>query len=181
MKNIKKTNWESEFTDFLLTEPVEVPQKLTKTILVKMHGELNPSFLQVFKKISFIHLVVGFLTLLFCPQFNISITSQLGLVPYLMRFGHEVCTFGCGAIFVGISLLVSSFYLKPEEIKVLKKYEFLQLLFLSSLSLGFFVAAGAEIVLSLGLIWLAGATIGGVLSLDLGWLLRRRLQFKEAL
>ncbi|MBY0385900.1 hypothetical protein K2X05_12145, partial [bacterium] len=75
----------------------------------------------------------------------------------------------------------SSFYLKPEEIKVLKKYEFLQLLVLSSLSLGFFVALGAEIVLSLALIWLAGATIGGVLSLDLGWTLRRRFQFKEAL
>ncbi|MBY0384713.1 hypothetical protein K2X05_06100, partial [bacterium] len=111
MKNNKKTNWESEFTDFLLTESVAVPQKLTETILTKIHNELNPSFLHVFKKISFIHLILGFFTLLFCPQFDISITSQLGLVPYLMQFGHEVCTFGCGAIFVGISVLVSSFYL----------------------------------------------------------------------
>lgn len=181
MRNNKKENWESEFTDFLRTKSVEVPAKLTESILVQIHSELNPSFLHVFKRMSFIHLAVGFVTLMFCPQFNISITSQLGLVPYLMQFGHEVCTFGCGAIFVGISILISSFYLKPEEIKVLKKQVFLQLITLSSLTLGFFVAVGAEIVLSLGLIWLSGATIGGVLSLDLGWTLRRRLQFKEAL
>ena len=181
MKNNKKTNWESEFTDFLSTKPVEIPQKLTETVLTKLYKELNPSFLHVFKKISFIHLIVGFFTLLFCPQFNISVTSQLGLIPYLMKFGHEVCTFGCGAIFVGVSILVSSFYLKPEEVRVVKKYVLLQLLILSSISLGFFVAAGAEIVLSLGLIWLAGATVGGILSLDLGWALRRNLYFKEAL
>lgn len=181
MKNSKKTNWESEFADFLMSEPVEVPHMITEMIISKIQNELNPSFLQVFIKISSIHLFVGLVTLLFCPQFDISITSQLGLVPYLMQFGHEVCTFGCGAIFVGISLLASSFYLKPEEVKVLKRYAFLQLLVLSSLSLGFFVALGAEVILSLGLIWLAGATIGGVLSLDVGWALRLRFQFKEAL
>ncbi len=180
MKNDKKTTWESEFADFLRSEPAEVPQKLTETILEKIHQQLNPSFLQVIKKISFIHFIVGFFTLLFCPQFNVSITSQLGLVSYLMQFGHKVCTFSCGVIFVGISIIVSSFYLDPEEIKVFKKYEFLQLLVLSSLSLGFFVSAGAEIVLSLGLIWQAGAIIGGILSLDLGWTLRRWLHFKAA-
>lgn len=181
MKNNKKTNWESEFADFLLTEPMEIPQSLTDTVLQKIQRELNPSFLDIFLKISFIHFAVGFLTLLFCPQFDISITSQLGLVPYLMQFGHEVCTFGCGAIFVGVSVLASSFYLMPEEIKVLKKYVFLQIITLSTLSIGFFIALGAEIVLSLGMIWLSGATLGGILSLDLGWALRRRIQFKEAL
>lgn len=180
MKNSKKTNWESEFSDFLMTEPVEVPPMLTETIIAKIQNELNPSFLQVFGKISSIHFIVGLFTLLFCPQFDISITSQVGLVPYLMQFGHEVCTFGCGAIFVGTSLLASSFYLKPEDVKVLKKHEFLQLLVLSSLSLGFFVALGAEVVLSLGIIWLAGATLGGILTLNLGWAFRR-LQYKEAI
>lgn len=180
MKNSKKTNWESEFAEFLISEPVEVPHKVTETIISKIQKELNPSFLQVFGKISSIHLIVGLVTLMFCPQFDISITSQVGLVPYLMQFGHEVCTFGCGAIFVGTSLLASSFYLKPEEVKVLKRHELLQLLVLSSLSLGFFVALGAEVVLSLGIIWLAGATLGGILSLNLGWTLRR-LQYREAL
>lgn len=180
MKNSKKTNWESEFADFLMSEPVEVPHKVTETIFSEIHHELNPSFLQVFGKISYIHFIVGFFTLLFCPQFDISITSQFGLIPYFMQFGHEVCTFACGAIFVGLSLLASSFHLKPEDIKVLKEYEFLQLLVLSSLSLGFFVALGAEVVLSLGIIWLVGAIVGGILTLNLGWALRRH-QYKEAL
>ena len=180
MKNSKKTNWESEFADFLLVEPVEVPHKVTETVFSEIHHELNPSSLQVFGKISYTHFIIGFFTLLFCPQFDISITSQLGLVPYFMQFGHEVCTFACGAIFVGISLLASSFHLKPEDIKVLKKYELLQLLVLSSLSLGFFLALGAEIILSLGIIWTAGAVVGGVLTLNFGWAIRR-LQYRQAL
>lgn len=173
MKNSKKTKWESDFTEFLMNEPVEVPRELTEKILLQIKTELNPSFMKVFGKISSTHFVIGFFTLLFCPQFDISITSQLGLVPFLMQFGHEVCTFGCGVIFVGMSVLFSSFYLKPEELKMLKKHQILQLLVLSSLTLGFFIAIGAEIVLSLGLIWLTGAFVGGILSLNLGLSLRR--------
>ena len=180
MKRNKKTKWESEFAEFLIAEPVEVPTYLSNKVLNQIHEELNPSSLAVFIKLSFIHFIVGFVTLLFCPQFGVSVTSQLGLMPYLMRFGHEVCTFACGSIFVGTSILISTFYLNPEEIKVLRHYGFLQFLALATLSIGFFVAFGAEIVLSLGLIWLAGATLGGVLTLDMGWAFRRRFLFKVA-
>ncbi|MBY0316279.1 MAG: hypothetical protein K2Q26_12205 [Bdellovibrionales bacterium] len=178
MTKNNKTDWEKDFSEFLLTEPVEVPERLTNSILEKIHRELNPSAWKVFSKVSLIHFAVGFVTLLFCPQFGISITSQLGVMPYLMQFGHEVCMLGCGAIFVGFSLFTASFSLKAEEIRVLKNNAFLQMLLLTTLSIGFFIAIGGEIVITLGLIWMAGAIIGGIFSLDLGWTLRRYLASK---
>lgn len=181
MTKNNKTDWEKEFSEFLMTEPVKVPDGISERILNKIHAELNPSAWKVFSKVSLIHFAVGFVTLLFCPQFGISITSQLGVMPYLMQFGHEVCMLGCGAIFVGFSLFAASLSLKPEEIKVLKMNNFLQMLSLTTLSIGFFIAMGGEIVLTLGLIWMAGAILGGLVSLDIGWALRRQFIFKATI
>lgn len=172
LKN-NKTIWEKEFTDFLNTEPVSVPDSITDKIMTTIHAEMNPSAFKVFSKISVVHLIIGFVTLLFCPQFGISLTSLAGLTHYLMPLGHEFCTFVCGAVFVGTSLFVAGFYLKREEVLALKENLLLHNLSLASLSIGFFIALDGNVIFTMGLLWLAGAYLAGVIAVDAGWFIRR--------
>jgi hypothetical protein len=99
----------------------------------------------------------------------------MGLMPYLIKFGDSICMLGCGALFTGFSFFIASLALRPEEIRVFKQNEILQLVTIASLSLGAFLCVGGEVVASLGLIWIFGALIGGALSLEAGWTLRKNL------
>jgi hypothetical protein len=175
MPGNKKTSWENDFKEFLAIQPSSVPSALSERVLTQIHQELNPGSLKVFVKVSFIQFAVGLFTLLFCPQFGISFTSGMGLMPYLMKFGEGICMLGCGALFTSLSLIIVSFGLKPEEIRTLKQHEFLQLASLATLSLGAFLCLGGEVVFTLGLVWLIGAVTGGVITLELGWALRRKI------
>ncbi len=72
-------------------------------------------------KIVIIHLFVGTLTLLFCPQFNVSpLAGSMGLMPLFMAFGHRICAFLCGAFFLGSSAIGLHLFLKPGEALYLK-------------------------------------------------------------
>jgi hypothetical protein len=167
--------WENEFSEFLAVDPLPVPDAMSARVIDQVHQELHPSALRVFGKVLLIQVAVGLFTLLFCPQFGISLTSNMGIMPYLIKFGDNICMLGCGALFTALSLLVASFVLKPEEVRALKRHEVLQLVSLATLSLGAFVCVGGEVVLALGLVWLLGAVIGGALSLEGGWVLRQSL------
>ena len=171
--------WGKDFAEFHSIEATEVPSQLSEKVLGRIHAELHPSPFLVFGKTTAIHLLAGLVTLLFCPQFGVSFTSNMGVMGYLMRFGESVCMLGCGALFMALSLFIASFALKPEEVRTLKGSELFQLAGLSALSLAVFICAGAEVVFSLGIIWFAGAVLGGILSLEAGWILRRRLAFRE--
>lgn len=169
--------WEKEFIEFASIEPVEAPAMVSAAVLKQVSDDLHPSAIKVFSKTALIHTLVGLTTLLFCPQFGLSFTSSMGLMPYLMKYGESVCMLGCGAFFTGISLLVVSLVLRPEEVRALKERQVLQLAFLSTLSLGAFVCLGGEVVLSLGLAWALGAIVGGALTLEAGWACRRRIAY----
>jgi hypothetical protein len=174
MEKNERQNWEKDFQEFAATENASVPTALTDDVQGLVSAALHPSGLKVFGKLSLITFVVGTLTLLFCPQFGISLTSSMGLMHYLMPFGDAVCMLGCGGLFTGISLFVASLLLLPEEILQLKKNMALQLSSLSIISLGAFICAGGQVVLTLGLIWIFGAIAGGMLTLEAGWRWRLR-------
>lgn len=170
MEESKKlqNEWIKDYQEFLASGEGSAPQALSKKILDQVSHLLNPSPLKVFAKLSLIHFIVGFVTLLFCPQFGLSLTSSMGLMHYLMPFGQEVCMLGCGAFFIGTSLLIASVILKPEEIRVLRRGKVIQLASLSTLSFGAFIALGADIVVGLGLVWILGAILGGAATLEFG-------------
>lgn len=172
-KNKTSAAWEKDFSDFLSAENTYPPLELTNSITALVHGKLNPSPWSVFGKISFIQVVVGAVSLLFCPQFGVGFTSSMGIMPYLMRFGEGVCMLGCGAVFTGISLLAGSFLLRPEEVRVLKDRKILQLTSLATLSLGALLCLGGEVVATLAFVWILGALLGGAATLEVGWRIRR--------
>lgn len=168
MKRIKQ-----EYQEFATIERSAVPLALSENILSQVWADLNPSVISVFMKMTMIHFLVGLATLALCPQFGISLTSSMGLMHYLMRFGESVCMLGCGAFFTGSSLLVASLALRPEEVRVLSRTRVLQIVSLATLSLGALIGVGAEVVVSFGLVWVLGAVLGGTGFLQLGWTIRK--------
>ncbi len=162
-----------EFREFCAMEGMAAPKIVTENILEKIRTELNPPAASVFMKLTLIQFFVGLATLAVCPQFGLSLTSSMGLMQYLMKYGEAVCMLGCGALFTGASVLVASFALRPEEVKVLRRNRVLQLTSLATLSLGAFVCLGGEVVATLGLVWVLGAVVGGAGLLQLGWTVRR--------
>ena len=173
MEKNRSSRWEDDFREFLQAESREVPAALSESVRGSMHALLNPSPLRVFGKVLLIQFIIGTASLLICPQFGVSLGSGHGLMHYLMRFGSGVCMLGCGAIFTGASLFLAGTLLKTEEVRALRSHRFLHMASVATLSLGAFLCVGGEIVASLGIIWLAGAILGGLATLEAGWKLRR--------
>lgn len=178
-KNQFCEDWGKEFQEFMNSPNVEPPKVLSDRILNLVHRDLNPKGIAVFFKLGFIHLIIGTISLLFCPQFGMSLSHNLGLMSLLTRIGgNGFCMAACGAFFLGGSALVSSLFLRPEEIRVLRTNELLQFSTLGILSLGLFIVAGGDVLFDMGALWILGAILGGLFNLELGWALRRRLLFQ---
>jgi hypothetical protein len=178
MKKNKTSSIANDFQTFLGTEAEidltdKVPDALQGPLLEEIHQDLNPSALRVFRKTSLIYFLSGAATLMVCPQFGLSLTSGHGVMHYLMQFGDTVCMLGCGALFAGLSFFSVSAFLRPEEIRVLKKNRLLSHGALAALSLGAFICLGAEVVIGLGLFWFMGAIFGGLATFELGWLWKK--------
>jgi hypothetical protein len=168
--------WANEFEDFITSKEKTPPSHLSRQILSRIHLKLNPPAGWVFSKLFLIHGIVGSLTLLFCPQFGFAPLSDIGLMNLLyIRFGNYGCMLGCGAVYVGSSVLIASFLLKKEDIKVLRRNEFLQLPLLGLLSMAGFMCFGATIVAELTIAWLIGTLLGGLATLEIGSFVRKAI------
>ncbi|MCM2279884.1 MAG: hypothetical protein NDJ89_17555 [Oligoflexia bacterium] len=174
MREGSKRNWANEYQAFLSAREVSPPAGLSQGLLAKIGGLLNPSPWLVFIKVSLIHAGVGLLGLLACPQMGVSLTGDedAGLAHLFMSLGDVGCQFACGGFFLGSSLLAISWVLSAEELRVLRRFGGRQLAALSGISLLVLIGAGAEASLGLSLIWLSGAILCGIASLELGWRLR---------
>ncbi len=174
MKKENSMKWAWEYQDFLAGPVVMPPAHISESILARIHSDLNPSAWRVFSKLSLIHLIIGTITLLFCPQFGLGFTDGIGLMALFMRFGDQVCMLGCGAVFMGGSALTASLMLRSEEVRTIRQTELLQISVLALLSMGVFICTGAGVVAGLGIFWVLGSILGGLGTLELGWAIRNR-------
>lgn len=176
MENNKKENqWLNDFNEFMELEDQKAPQKTTETILARTKTLMNPSPWLVFLKLLGIHSVFGTLSLAICNQFDLNpFNTKLSLSEYFMTFGHSACMTLCGVIFVSFSLIAAWLILNRDEFAVIKRNYFIQICSLSLLSLAIFIALGANVTLSIALLWFLGALVGGAIPT---WTLaHRRLQ-----
>lgn len=164
----------SEFKDFQDIEPISPPKHLNETVLARVKIDLHPSALKVFAKLSSIHFFVAALTLAICPQFGFRLFGEgHGLMGYFMNFGHYGCMIACGSFFLGSSLLVAAFILKPEELRTVHRNRFTQLTSLALLSLGFFIMLDKQILTLYALLWLLGSIGGALIVTEIVWSFRR--------
>lgn len=164
---------DQDFKDFLQGE-TKSPDKLDYLIMSKIEAELNPSKQKVFIKLCTIQAFIGLLTMLFCPQFNLSLTNNYDLFHFFhTNFGHAICMILCGSIFLGTGAIFASYILSKTELKIIKNSSFLYYSALSILAITCFLILGAEVYLDLVLYWMTGATLTGFLLFEFNTTLRQ--------
>ncbi len=162
-----------EFNEFLLSPEVDPPRLAREAVLSHIHHQLNPPGERVFLKMLGIHTVVSLFSLSICSQFGVQSLRLYDAMGSMMDIvGSTYCMAFCGVLYLGISAIAFSFFLKPEEIKVIRRYKFLQLALLSGVSLGVFLCLGATVLFIPGALWIVGSFVGGATGLELGWLIR---------
>ena len=160
---LNEKEWLEEFKEFVQTEGTLVPKEVSESILAQVRKDLNPSAWMVFAKLLGIHAVVGTLSLAICNQFGLNpFHTNFSLSEYFMKFGHSTCMVLCGVLFIALSIILAHYVLRREELRVLSRSALLQVIGLSVLSMAAFIGFGAEVVLGIGILWFAGAMIGGV-------------------
>ena len=164
-----ESSWLADYTEFL--ESPEVPPRtiLADAVQSKVHQLLHPNPILVFSKLSFIHLFIGTLTLLFCPYSSICVSPDFGPMHFLMNYGESVCMLGCGAFFLSASLAVACLVLRPEEVVALRKNRFLQIGAVALLSLVLFICTDILFLEGSFWVWAIGSIVGGLVTLELGW------------
>lgn len=151
-----------EFREFVKSDS-SVPQELSEKILRFVRNDLSPTSFYVFSRILLIHLFVGTLSLAICDQFGVNpFNTSFSLTYYFIKAGHGVCMTLCGFLFLSLTTGASWLILDTNEFLVLKQNTFLQIFFLSFLSLGFFLLLGAKIIFTAAVFWLTGAVLGGI-------------------
>lgn len=165
-----------DFLDFKASESLNPPAFLSEKILDQVSNDLNPSPWKIFAKLSLIHFFVALLTLSICPQFGFRVLGNgAGLMGAFMSFGPYGCMLACGSFFLGTSVLVASFLLRPEELRQLKKNVFLEVSALAALSIGFFIMIdAANIVFGFALAWLLGSMMTGMAFVEIVFALRMK-------
>lgn len=166
--------WLKEYEAFLNSESTNVPKDATERVFSRMQELTNPSAWTVFFKILAIHLAVGFLSLGVCHQFGMNpFGTESSLDNWFMAmWGHSTCMIACGTLFLSASILTAGYFLSVEEVKALKRTEFIQALGLGSISLILFAAFGADLAITFAGLWLLGALVGGFLASEMVWKLK---------
>ena len=105
-----------DYEDFINSEGSMPPQELDTKIISFVRYDLSPDMKIVFSKLLGIQAFVGVLTLLFCPQFELSLTNNHDLYHYFhYTFGTYGCFAICGALFIGSGAIFASYLLLDRE------------------------------------------------------------------
>lgn len=165
-----------DFLEFMNSKGVSPPEELSDRILNFVKADLNPSHKIVFSKLLGIQAFIGFLTLIFCPQFDLSLTNNHELFHYFHhKYGESTCMAICGLIFIGSGALFSSYILKSSEIRRIKESKFLYYMTVSIIALSVLFIFGAKIYLNLAFFWFIGAILGGVSIFEINRIIRREI------
>ena len=156
-----------DFKSFINENPQDPPVALDQGINAYIKSELDPPHKLVFAKLLLIQGFIGVITMLFCPQFSLSLTSQEDIFNLLHNtFGHYGCMSICGVIFVGSGALFAHMILSQGDLLKISRSKGLYYFALSSLFLSLFYLVGAEVYLEVATAWLLGASLGGILVFE---------------
>jgi hypothetical protein len=165
----------NDYNDFIETKKT-VPDHLSNSVINLVNSDLNPSHKVVFAKLTLIQSFIGLITMIFCPQFDFSLTNNYDLFHYFhLSFGHQICMIICGSIFLGSGAVFASYVLKEGEVNKIKESRFLYYMALSIIAVSTFMLFGAEIYLSLVVFWIMGAIGGGIIAFELNRIIRKQI------
>lgn len=170
-----KEQWLKEFTEFSEIDAKETA--VSPQVFAQLRSRLFPNPWFVFTKIFALHLVIGSLSLAICNQFGLNpFNTSSSLADWFMKVGgHSFCMIACGVLFMASTYLLANLFLSLEELEAVKRYEWLQLAIMGLVSLSAFYFFGAELAGVFAGLWAFGALVGGYLSIEGSYLIRRSL------
>jgi hypothetical protein len=163
--------WSDDFQFFLDSPKINPPPYIGEEIFRIVHRDLRPTLSLIVAKLGGIHIFVGSLSLLLCSQFGMG--RGFNLMHVFMDYGTFSCMTVCGALFLGFSTLVAGFMLSQQELAKIRKTCYAPIVLLGTASLVVFFCFGAEMALTLALMWLFGAVVAGALALEAGFQFKR--------
>lgn len=165
-----------DFKDFLENESPSPSENINESMISFVRSELDPSHQQVFLKFGLIQGFVGFVTMLFCPQFNMSLTNNYKLFHYFHHnFGEVVCMLFCSTIFIGTGAIFAASILSRDEIRKIRNSRFLYFTALTGMFISLFLIFGAKIYFTMTSYWAIGAIVSGMIFFELTY--RGRAKF----
>jgi hypothetical protein len=169
-------NFDNDFQDFSKDSPSNPSQEMEQKLLKKVELELNPKHSTIFIKLISIQAFIGLLTLLFCPQFSLSLTNNQEVFHYFHhRYGVAICMAICGSIFVGSGSIFAAYILSFNEVQKIRSTKTLYFLSVSILLISSFFLLGAEIYLGIAAYWTLGASATGVILFELNSLIKTKI------
>jgi polyferredoxin len=165
-----------DFNDFIESTD-DVPLSLDKRVMGLISRELNPSVTSIGIKLITIHAFVGIITMLFCPQFSLSLTNNYEVFHYFHHtFGTAICNIICGAIFMGTGAIFAVSILSTPELRKIKRSPILYYTALSIITISIFFVLGVEMYLSMVLLWGLGAVVSSSVFIYTGLSVRLKLK-----
>ena len=165
------------FKEFNKSPTHSAPDHISKNVLKYIDRDLNPDKKIVFSKLLSIQAFIGLITMTFCPQFSLSLTSNYDLFHYFHHtFGNTICMLICGSIFMGSATIFACFLLSTNELRLIRNSKGLFSMSISILCLGVFFLFGAEIYSSLTLVWLIGCIGSGMVLFEINNSVRTTLR-----
>lgn len=169
----QKNEWLKDFTEFSNITPDQAPA----SAYAKLKKRLFPNPWIVFGKVLGVHAVVGSLSLAVCNQFGLNpFNTDQTLTNWFMKVaGHNFCMLLCGTFFMMTTYILANLILSLEEVESIKRYEWLQTGIVGLVSLAAFHFFGAELIGTFMALWIVGALIGGYVSIEGSYRIRRVL------
>jgi hypothetical protein len=153
-----------DYLEFINTPDVLPPREMDNLVLSEIKNKLDPTSSLILLKLSIVHAFMGSLTMVFCPQFEMSLTANQDAFHFFHRtFGYHGCLAICGMIFLGSGALFASLIFKRDEVRKINSKFYFFFPTLCLLSLGLFFVLGARPYIDIVFSWSAGGILGSIL------------------
>lgn len=171
--------WLKELEAFLKQDEVAPPHSVTEVVCAQVQGDLNPSLQYVSAKLFGLHTLAAAIVTFFCPQLGVGpIMGGQGIMHFFMVFGPLPCAALCGALFLGASAMMATFFLRKEELRLANRYGFINVSLLAAVSFAALMLAGGASDRWSYAFWIAGAILSGWIILRIGANVRLRPNYR---
>ncbi len=147
-----------EFESFLVGN-IAPPPEIERQLITRIRKELNPSIPKAIAKLFALNAVGSVATLALCPQYGLSLTGTMGLMPFFMQISPALCFLVCGLLWMGGGQVLANFFITWDERRALSRYYWgagFSFILFSILAFACFGSLTFDLWL---LLWVAGALV----------------------
>ena len=171
---VEDKNFNADYRAFVAGGDEYILPSSNDAVLCYIRSDLRRRHRQIFVKFLAVQAVMGLLTLLFCPQFDLSLISDVELLHYFHhRYGASICALLCGAIFTAPGAVYAAYMFTHDEVQTIKTAGSRSHLAIAALALLVFYVCGADVFSYTTLLWFVAA--GMVATLLFGFSLMVRV------